>query len=253
MAPWSGAHAALFPYQNAGTYNAVSYTFKAQNTGDLVAYFTGASAAYDNQIGVLVNGVASPVFGLDDHASRIGQSLDFGQVKAGDTLVFVLRVLTVGASLYSDPSRNGGYDGVAGANHIFATAYDGTDPRLTGVPAGTSVSFDDQAYAHADHDYNDETFVFTNVSSTTKPAPSVPGGPPPTVSQAIPPAAPDPGQTRPSGPPPPGSPTPGAPPPLSPGVPEPGAWALMVLGVGGVGAAIRRSARPVGRVARSLA
>jgi hypothetical protein len=208
--------ATLFPYANVGEYNNVTYTFKAQATGHVVAYFTGASAAYESQIGLVVNGVAETTFGLDNHSSQIGQSIDFGQVNAGDTLVFVLKILSLGGKeIYSSPSLNSSFEGGASkANQIFATTYDGTDGKLAGVPGGTSVSFEDQAVGHSDYDYNDETFVFTNVGLTAKKGP-------------------------PSG----GPNDPDSPPGVTPvtGVPESAGWMTMILGSGFVGALSRRA------------
>lgn len=218
-------------YAKAGSYNTLAYSFNAQATGDIVAYFTGASAAYDSQISVMVNGVSTGIFGLNNHSSSIGQSIDFGSVKAGDKLVFVLRVLGSSQQLYSDASMNGGYDfgssKLNGANHIFSTFYDGTNPVLSGVPSGTSIQFEDLKFGHSDYDYNDETFVFTNVSAAVKGQPTPPGTP------SGPPGPTGPGPTPP-GPNPPGPPTP------SPGVPEPGAWILMLVGFGALGGVLRR-------------
>ena len=201
--------ASLIPYQNIGTYNSDTYSFSASATGNITAYFTGASAAYDNQIGLLVNGVSTGVYGLDDHTSTIGQSLNLGPVNAGDTLTFVLDIISSGgAKVFSDPTMNLLYDsGPAtgtsdGHNHIYSTAYDGLDPAFNGlVPAGTYIAFEDLSFPGSDYDYNDETFVFTNTSAVT-----LQGGP---------------------------------------SAPEPATWALMSLGVGAVGAAMRASRRRV--------
>lgn len=228
-------------YAKAGSYNALAYSFNAQATGDIVAYFTGASATYDSQISVMVNGVSTGIFGLNNHSSSIGQSIDFGSVKAGDKLVFVLRVLGSSQQLYSDASMNGGYDlgssALNGANHIFSTFYDGTNPALSGVPSGTSIQFEDLKFGHSDYDYNDETFVFTNVSAAVKGQPTPPGTPgvPGTPTPPGPPGGTPPG---PPSPPPPSPPPPGPPTP-SPGVPEPGTWILTLMGFGGLGAALR--------------
>jgi hypothetical protein len=52
------AYADAIPYPNVGTPNPAIYTFTATSTGDIVAYFAaGSTAAYDNQLGLLVNGV----------------------------------------------------------------------------------------------------------------------------------------------------------------------------------------------------
>jgi hypothetical protein len=162
------AHADAIPYGNIGTPNPVTYTFTATATGDVMAYFAGSTASYDNEIGLLDNGVqTSAGFGLDNHTSSIGQSFDLGSVKAGDTLVFVMQNNTLGADVYSDPSMNGSYDsdGSDGHNHIYSTAYTATSPVFNGIPSGTYVSFEDLPFPGSDFNYNDEDFVFTNVDS----------------------------------------------------------------------------------------
>src|SRR6185312_12817873 len=91
------AWADLITYPNAGAHNPVSYNFTAGVSGRLKAYFVGGVQAwYENQLGVQVNGVAQGDFALDNHASAIGDSHDFGLVRAGDKLVFVLHDLALG-------------------------------------------------------------------------------------------------------------------------------------------------------------
>ena len=140
--------------------------------------------------------------------------------------MFVLKILTLGGNvIYSSHSMNNAYDPnfVGGANQIFSSAYDGTDPTLAGVPAGTFVGFEGEPTSHSDFDYNDETFVFTNVAAAAHPP--TPGPPAPT-----PPGA---------------APTPPIPTPLfTPGaVPEPATWAMMLLGFGLMGASLRGARR----------
>ena len=174
----TAAHAGTIPYPNAGSVNSTVYSFTAQTTGDVIAYFAGSTAAYDNQLGLLINGVLTPAgFGLDNHSSSIGQSFDFGQAKAGDSLVFVLNVASLGnQKIYSDPSMNTGYDDpsyTGSHNHVYSTSYTagtglGTDP------SGTYVAFEDLPFPYSDFNYNDENFVFTNVNNdqNTVPEPS---------------------------------------------------------------------------------
>jgi hypothetical protein len=165
------------PYPCCGYVN-TTYSFTAAADGDLIAYFAGSTAAYDNQLGVLDNGVQIGGFGLDNHASAIGASYDFGPVMAGDSLVFILHNLTLGADAYSNPSMNVGYDngpasGTAdGHNHVYSTSYTATGPILDSIPMGTFVAFEDLRYPEADYNYNDETFVFTNVSTGGVPEPA---------------------------------------------------------------------------------
>jgi hypothetical protein len=237
--------AATTAYAQPGSYNSVKYSFTAQHTGDIVAYFTGASAAFDSEISLLVNGVATGFSGLGNHISAVGQKLNLGHVHAGDTLVFVLKVLSKGAAqIFSDASMNAGYDKAAtGANHIYSSAYDGSNPALAGVPAGTAIGFEDQTYGHSDYDYNDETFVFTNVAAAVAPAPppmtpAAPGGPAANPTSPIP-TSPDP--TPPPVPTP--TPIPTPPPPVVSAVPEPSSWGLMLMGVGVLGAVLRHGRR----------
>ena len=173
------ARADAIPYQHAGTPNLATYTFTAAVTGDVTAYFAGSNAAYEEKVGLLVNGILTAAgFGLDDHTSTIGQSFDFGHVTAGDTLVFVLDVIVPQlGEVYSDASRNSGYDvnGSSGHNHVYSTAYTGTSPSLPNVPNGTYVGFEDLPFPNSDFNYTDETYVFTDVataSSTSVPEPA---------------------------------------------------------------------------------
>jgi hypothetical protein len=165
-----GAHAGAIPYPNPGTPNPITYTFTAAATGDVYAYFAGSGASYDEQLGLLDNGVlTSAGFGLDDHTSSLGQVFDLGHVTEGDSLVFVLDVTSPALGyVYSDPSLNSSYDanGTAEHNHIYSTAYTGT-PSLPGVPDGVYVGFEDQPFPGSDFNYGDETYVFTNVSMST--------------------------------------------------------------------------------------
>jgi len=161
LAPAAVVKADSIPYPNAGTI-APANTFTATSTGDIVAYFYDSSAAYNSEIGLLVNGVSTGIFGLPNHSSAYGQSIDLGTVHAGDTLVFQLEVSELGHSWYSDPSMN-----VDGVNHTYSTAFSGDST----IPAGTYVAFEDLPNGSADFDYNDHQFVFTNVSSRMVPEP----------------------------------------------------------------------------------
>ena len=164
-------------YADPGTYNPVTYTFTAAASGDVIAYFAGSGAAYDNQLGLLVNGTLQGGFGLDDHTSAIGQAYDFGPVTAGDSLVFVLDNISLGAYAYSDPSLNVGYDGpgdTIGHDHIYSTAYTATSPLIGDpgvIPVGNYIGFEDLPFPRSDFNYSDETYVITNVAVSTVPEP----------------------------------------------------------------------------------
>ena len=83
------------PYPNAGTQNPTTYTFTS-NGGDVMAYFMGSSASYNESLGLLVNGVDSGITGLQNHTAAVGESLDFGVIPAGRTLTFYINVATTG-------------------------------------------------------------------------------------------------------------------------------------------------------------
>lgn len=163
------AYADIIPYGAAGSYNNASYTFTAIADGDVIAYYIGGSSAgYTNKLGLLVNGVqTSAGFGLDNHLSSVGSSFNLGTAHAGDVLTFVLRNETLNDNAYSDPSMNVAYDnaGVAGHNHIYSTLYTQTAPLFPSVPKGIYVGFEDMRFPDSDFNYNDESFVFTNVST----------------------------------------------------------------------------------------
>ena len=165
------ASADPIPYPSAGLYNPTTYSFTAAADGDVVAYIVGGfSAGFTNELGLLVNGVlASAGYGLNNHTSALGDSFNFGAVSAGDTLVFVLHNLSLGADAFSDPALNIAYDGPGATehNHIYSTAYTATSPLFPGVPVGTYVAFEDIPISTGpDFNYDDESFVFTNVSAT---------------------------------------------------------------------------------------
>lgn len=172
------AHAGPIPYPDSGHYNDATYSFTAASTGYVMAYFVGGQGAgYTNEMGLLINGnFSSAGYGLNNHTTPYGQSFNLGSVNAGDVLTFILHNLTFGGeNAYSDPLMNVGYDSnnTLGHNHIYSTAYTATSPIFDGVPIGTYVAFEDLRYPGSDFNYNDESFVFTNVSTNaTVPEPA---------------------------------------------------------------------------------
>ncbi|WP_297325741.1 DUF4114 domain-containing protein [Nitrosomonas sp.] len=160
----SSTRADAIPYPTSGTENSTHYTFTATTTGEIGAYFYNQSASYTNTLSLLVNGVITPESSagvLNNHTSSMGDFVSLGFVHAGDVLTFQLNVITTGNTLYSDSALNA--DGV---NHVYSTSFFG-DAAL-GIPAGTYVGFED-IYDGGDFDYNDETFVFTNISPVPEP------------------------------------------------------------------------------------
>ncbi|MBA3757207.1 MAG: DUF4114 domain-containing protein [Nitrosomonas sp.] len=162
----SNANANSIPYETNGTQNSNIYTFTATKTGEIDAYFFNESADYTNTISLLVNGVITPQSAagvLNNQTSSMGDFVNLGFVHAGDVLTFQLNVTTTGDTLYSDKLLNG--DGV---NHAYSNSFSGDASH--GIPAGTYVGFED-LQGGGDFDYNDETFVFTNISASVSPIP----------------------------------------------------------------------------------
>jgi hypothetical protein len=151
------AQAAPALYTNPGVENPITYNFTAASNGEVIAYFAGTTAAYTNELTLWVNGVATGIQGLNNQTSVYGQQLSFGNVKAGDALVFELVNLAPGdvGPYYSDRSLNA--DGI---NHVYSTSYAGD----ASIAAGISVGFEDLPNG-GDFNYNDENFVFVNVAA----------------------------------------------------------------------------------------
>jgi hypothetical protein len=159
------ARADAIPYPDIGTPIAIpSYNFTASSTGNITAYFYTSDAGDTEEVSMLVNGVATGIFGLNNHTSTVGEAFNLGAVDAGDTIEFFIADLSTGVDWYSNAADNS--DGV---NHAYVTAYTG---GVSGIPAGTYVGFEDRAFG--DYDYNDDQFVFTNVASGTTVASGVP-------------------------------------------------------------------------------
>ena len=140
-------------YPAPGTANAATYSFTAEKSGTITAWFAGKEAAYTNLLGLEVNGVDTGVLGLNNQTSALGQSLSFGHVNAGDSLTFTIKVLTTGDTFYSDPALNSD-----GLQHIWSVPYAGGE---YGIPKGTYVGFEDIAWG-GDKDYDDLQFVWKN-------------------------------------------------------------------------------------------
>ncbi len=149
------AHAAFPVYPTPGTENPTSYTFSAASTGTIVAYFGGADAGDDEDLGLIINGADMGAGVFPNHTTAPGSTFSWA-VTAGDSLVFYIVDHNISTKWYSDPSMNAG-----GFNAIFSAPYGGGD---AGIPSGSYkfVSFEDRG-AVGDKDYNDETFAFKNV------------------------------------------------------------------------------------------
>lgn len=158
----STAHAGtIIPYNNPGTENPEVYVFIATATAPVIAYFGGSDAGHTDTIGLMVNNVVVASGTLNNQTSVLGGSVVLANVNAGDLLTFFLSDSNTGSIWYSDKSLN-----TDGASHVYSAPYDGANPPFGGlIPAGTYVGFEDLALAQGgDFDFNDDSFVFTNVT-----------------------------------------------------------------------------------------
>ena len=169
VAPGLTAHAGtIIPYPTPGTPNPEVYNFTAAASGAITAFFAGSDAGHTDSIGLIVNGVPTGIIGLNNHTSVLGDSVVLGNVNAGDELTFFLTDSNTGSTWYSDSVLNSD-----STQHVYSAHYDGLHPPLgVGIPAGTYVGFEDLALVQGgDFDYNDDAFIFANVSTGPTPTP----------------------------------------------------------------------------------
>jgi hypothetical protein len=147
-------------------------TFTATATGQVTAYFYNSSAGDEDRI-ILWDTTSGAMTApsLDNHSSSTGNSVSLA-VTAGDNLVFIIDNLTTGK--YFSSVDFGGTPSPAnynddGDNHAYATPYTG---GVNGIPDGTYVGMEDLFIPGSDLDYNDDNFVFTDVSAAPTPEPS---------------------------------------------------------------------------------
>jgi PEP-CTERM motif len=162
------------PYQNVGQLAPAS-TLAASATGTIVGYFAGSDAGDNDRIGLWdTTQNTFSGFLLPNHSSTIGAATTFLSVNAGDNLVFILSNDSTG-ELEDSINHNGAPTAYStdGYNHAYTTIYQG---GIAGMPPGlagdTFVGFEDLAVtglkplSGSDLDYNDDTFVFTDIAST---------------------------------------------------------------------------------------
>ncbi len=156
------------PYSHKGTI-ATENTLTATTTGSVVGTFVGRGTAVDIDYVRLFDLTAGTYsdYGFENHSTAAGATMDFGQVTAGDTLVFELldkskNDITATSAKYSQ-------DGV---NHGYETTYAGGTLNGAAIPAGLFVGIEDRLKSqNSDFNYNDDTFVVSNVTATPTPEP----------------------------------------------------------------------------------
>jgi PEP-CTERM motif len=165
------------PYTNVGQL-APANSLTASATGNVVGYFAGSSAGDNDTIELwdVTLGTFSG-FVLPNHSSTVGAPITFLSVDAGDTLVFILDNVSTGQ--YEDSINDSGTPtawSADGDNHAYTTAYTGGIAGLPSGLTGTYVGMEDLAVTGlnpltgSDLDYNDDTFVFTDIA-TASPTP----------------------------------------------------------------------------------
>jgi PEP-CTERM motif len=160
------AAADTIPYSNVGTI-APQSTLTATATGDIIGYFVSSSAGDNDSIRMIdvTTGATSNYF-FPDHGTTVGATANFGPVNANDVLVFELYNYSTNQLFASDGTYS-----VDEVNHAYTTAFAGGILNGVDIPAGTYVGMEDLPNGSSDFDYNDDTFVFTNVATVQDPSP----------------------------------------------------------------------------------
>ena len=162
------------PYPTVGSVAPTSDVTFAGGTG-ITAYFYSVSAADTDTISIYdetTHSYLSPQGAFNNQASAtIGTTVNFtsSTLKAGDVLAFELFNTSYPGDIFaSDPSLS-----TDGVNHAYITAFSGSIPDIAGTITGSYVGMEDLPSNVSDFDYNDDTFVFTNVAPiTATPEPS---------------------------------------------------------------------------------
>lgn len=151
------------PYANVGAAAPV-VPLTAAATGAITAYFAGANTAGNDLIRLYnVTQSTFSAWTLSSGTSTLGQSFSLGTANRGDVLVFQLinyALMNPATGTYpilaSDPAYSDDQ-----LNHTYVTGYAGAGS----IPAGTYLAFEDYLGGY-DFDYNDDTFVVTNLSTS---------------------------------------------------------------------------------------
>ena len=128
------------------------------NGGEVIVYFAGQSAGHDSVLNLIdPPGFAGNPF-FHNHLTAVGTSLSLGSYAAGTILRFRMDNLTSGFSYFTGPAT-GNPDG------LLHVAHAGWGADATIPVNGILVGFED-LFGGGDLDYDDNTFVFTNVASS---------------------------------------------------------------------------------------
>lgn len=192
-----------YRYNQPGHANTQSYSFFATGDGPLTVYTMNSTGYYLSTLGVKVNG-ATIADGILPSGSPIFVGTTLGTIHQGDEVEFFINVYDRDeANTYLGTYYSTQSDNADGLNHLFADYH--PDEWWIGVHEGVFFGFEDTTTGdnRGDNNYNDYTFVVPNL---TIGAPILhPGGDNSTGA-----------------------------------VPEPTSWAMMVMGFGLAGSAMRR-------------
>ena len=155
------AYADAIPYPEPGVPTS-AVTLTATASGAVQGYFVGESAGDLDTVALLdlTTGVTSAYF-FPNQTTTSGATASFGSVTAGDKLVFLLFNQTLNTTLRSDGNNADGFA------HGYITPFSGGSLQGTSFPVGVYVGFEDLLVSQgSDFDYNDNSFIFTNVGVT---------------------------------------------------------------------------------------
>ena len=142
----------------------------ANTTNGITVYFAGSSAGFDDYIDVFdVQTGYNSGFIFPGHSTSLGASEVLGAgggIKNGDQLVFFIAPSQLATVNGVPPAAFASVDSYSPdkLNHAYITNY--TNGALgNGIPAGIYVGLEDST----DFDYNDDSLIFTGISSPSLP------------------------------------------------------------------------------------
>ena len=171
------AHAdSVMPYENVG-HAAPDLALIATSTGNIQATYTGGDAAGQDYIRLvdLTTGTINS-FTADNYKAALGETFYLGGfVTKGDKLRLDLLNDGFSGENYTQVgllTSIGEYSADL-ISHVYGQNFsDGTVNALFFAGENTYVGFEDLPLGNSDLDYNDTTFVLSNVSATATPEPS---------------------------------------------------------------------------------
>lgn len=165
----------VMPYGNVG-HPAPDLDLTATAAGNLEATYTGGDAAGQDFIRCvdLTTGAVN-AFTADNYNAVLGETFDLGSVNKGDRLRLDLLNEGFSGENYTQVGilTSIGADSADGISHGYAQNFrNGTVNGTSFAGSNTYVGFEDLPLGNSDLDYNDTTFVLSDVSATTTPEPN---------------------------------------------------------------------------------